>query len=509
MVKSCIGLAAWAVVLATIGVTVPARGDVFSNVTEALNYQLIYTLGIPNTATFNTVGNNVPYSIDNSASFTGQFDRIAYYMELQKPGDTSSAWVYASMDAFTTQVNKIGVPTLPSGATYQKNVKNMNVFSNVGTIATGTNLTGGNIEFWPNNYSAANAIGILNASTTLYDSGDTITTATPNGYGSMQIHNHLATATTAQTIFAYDHWGNGGTTKSDLGIGDNTVLASGQVNPDWTFRANASDYTIKNLQVLVHAGVPVPPPPSIKIMPMGDSITYGSGAAGGYRTQLYNSLTAAGLNVEFVGSATDNPSTTLGAAGQVNHEGHGGWRIDELAANLDANSGRTGNNGGFWFPGIAGTRDPINPDIILLHIGTNDFGQNFNITTAKDRLDALIAQLVADRPSAKVIVTNLLIRTDNTTTENNIESLFNPYVPGIVAAHQALGQKVYFLDMESKLDPATDLGDKLHPNQVGYNKMGDAFSAAVLAVVPEPSSVGVIAIAVLAGLARRGRRASL
>ena len=45
------------------------------------------------------------------------------------------------------------------------------------------------------------------------------------------------------------------------------------------------------------------------------------------------------------------------------------------------------DNSGFWF------NPSINPDIILLHIGTNDFGQGFNTPTAKDRLDSLITKI--------------------------------------------------------------------------------------------------------------------
>ena len=68
------------------------------------------------------------------------------------------------MDAFTDDLGKIGVPTVQSGAHFQQNVANMNVYSNVKGIVTGTGLAGGNIEFWPNNYGPANAANVPNAS---------------------------------------------------------------------------------------------------------------------------------------------------------------------------------------------------------------------------------------------------------------------------------------------------------------------------------------------------------
>jgi sialate O-acetylesterase len=159
--------------VATLGLTGVTRADVFTNVPEASNYTLVYTLPIPNTANYGSSA--VPYSVDNSGSIPiGSFTRIAYYLELQTPGGPLQ-WVYASMDAFTNDATKIGVPTLASGEVYQQNVSNMNVFSNVPTIVTGTGLGGGNLEFWPYNYFALNSTGVPTPAI-LYSIGETRTT---------------------------------------------------------------------------------------------------------------------------------------------------------------------------------------------------------------------------------------------------------------------------------------------------------------------------------------------
>ena len=42
--------------------------------------------------------------------------------------------------------------------------------------------------------------------------------------------------------------------------------------------------------------------PPIRVMPLGDSITQGT-VPGGYRNKLYQTLTAAGYNVDFVAGA--------------------------------------------------------------------------------------------------------------------------------------------------------------------------------------------------------------
>ena len=166
------------------------------------------------------------------------FDRIAYFLELQGT-DGNTQYLYVSMDAFTDALDKIGVPTAKSGAHFQQNVANMNVYSNVKGIVTRTGLAGGNIEFWPNNYGPANSANVPNASAQVWDFGDE-PSGPADGYGSMQVHNHAA----KQTLFALNHWREG--SHADLGIG-NQVTG----NPDWTFAGNAGSFQAKRLRVFV------------------------------------------------------------------------------------------------------------------------------------------------------------------------------------------------------------------------------------------------------------------
>jgi sialate O-acetylesterase len=212
---------------------VPKRDLLVLKVPEAKDYQLVYDLDL------GKLGPNFSYDVDNSSQVSRKFDRIAYFLELQgADGDTQ--YVYASMDAFTDDLVKIGVPTFRSGARFQQPVANLNVYSNGKGIVSGIGLPGGNVEFWPQNYGAANSANVPNASGQVYDFGDE-PTEPAEGYGSMQIHNHDA----KQTLFALNHWGEG--SKADLGIGNQP-----QGNPDWTFAGNAGSYVAKRLRVLVH-----------------------------------------------------------------------------------------------------------------------------------------------------------------------------------------------------------------------------------------------------------------
>ena len=201
----------------------------------ASGYQLVYSLDIPVTGTFN--GSASPYSVDQSAA-TNFYDRVAYYLELQKL-DGSVQYLWTSMDAFTPYLSKIGVPTAASKAVFQQAVTKLDVLSNVAGVTNGTGMAGGNLEFWSTGQNSTNAAGVANASDSTYDFGDTRLT---NGtYGCMQVHN----ANARQTLFALNNWGADGNTLC-VGIGN-----APNGSPDWTATNNAAAYCRRTLHVLV------------------------------------------------------------------------------------------------------------------------------------------------------------------------------------------------------------------------------------------------------------------
>jgi hypothetical protein len=232
-----------------------------NNVTEASHFQLAYSLDVPNAPNYSS---GISYTVDNHAGI-GAFGRLAYYLELQPTNDGPVQFIWVSMNPFTTNLAQIGVPTLPSGAVFQQNVTNMNVISSVAGIVSGTNLGGGNLEFWPYSYSQNNALGVAQANSGTYDWGDQ--NSGSGNYGSMQIANHQA----AQMLMSFNAWGGYGG-NADLGIGNNTVYQTGNYNtidnftdiqPDWTFRENAAGYAAKTLQVFIQ---PVPVPVSTNLV---------------------------------------------------------------------------------------------------------------------------------------------------------------------------------------------------------------------------------------------------
>lgn len=192
--------------------------------------------------------------------------------------------------------------------------------------------------------------------------------------------------------------------------------------------------------------------PPLRIMPLGDSITDGipdhpGGTAGAYRSDLWQLLTASGNNADFVGSQSNGPATLL----DQDHEGHGGWRIEQLAEGV-----RSG-----WL-------QQSRPDIVLLHIGTNNMYSDEDADAAPAALSGLLDDISAALPGVRVLVATI-IGSDLPDAEPRIEA-YNAAIPAILAEKTAAGANVELVDMHSVLESA-DRFDGLHPTGGGYSKM--------------------------------------
>jgi lysophospholipase L1-like esterase len=209
----------------------------------------------------------------------------------------------------------------------------------------------------------------------------------------------------------------------------------------------------------------------VRVMPLGDSITDGVGVSGGgsYRTGLWQRLANAGIATDFVGSLSNGPASL----GDHDHEGHSGWRIDQLDAN------------------ITGWVQQSNPRTILLHIGTNDIGQNYDVANAPARLSALIDKIRALAPQVQLFVAQL-IPTANAGNETRTQA-FNAALPGIVAGK---GPLTHLVDMHSVVTTA-DLADGLHPNATGYDKMAARWFSALQSV---PGSLSTLSTPPVGGV---------
>ncbi|WP_250214303.1 lectin [Acrocarpospora catenulata] len=195
----------------------------------------------------------------------------------------------------------------------------------------------------------------------------------------------------------------------------------------------------------------------VRVMPLGDSITEGTQVPGGYRIGLWQRLASGRYTVDFVGSQFNGP----GGLGDHDHEGHPGWRIDQIDAN------------------ITGWLRTYTPRTVLLHIGTNDVLQNFNLSGAPNRLSTLIDRITATVPNADVFVATIIPLSNS--GQESAARTFNAAIPGIVQSKVNSGKRVYLVDMHSKLT-TSDLIDGIHPTAGGYDKMAAAWYAALQSV---------------------------
>lgn len=184
----------------------------------------------------------------------------------------------------------------------------------------------------------------------------------------------------------------------------------------------------------------------VEIMPLGDSITYGTPEQSGYRKTLYNNLIANGYNVDFTGGLTTPFDTSADFDNE--HEGHRGWKSSDIAANV------------FDFL----TASPA--DVVLLHIGTNGLTQNV------DAVNTILNEI--DRYNTNIVV--IVAKIINQVPTDPLVDQFNYNLYNLVQNRINNGDLLYWVNIHDELtytltEDSGDMADQLHPNESGYQKM--------------------------------------
>jgi len=209
----------------------------------------------------------------------------------------------------------------------------------------------------------------------------------------------------------------------------------------------------------VATATPLSPPRAIRIMPIGDSITQGNTETDSYRRPLWRLFQQAGLSVDFVGSQRENnggppPSPDF----DLDHEGHWGWRADEVLGVIEA-SARSHQ-----------------PDVALVHLGSNDVFAGQDDAGTLSELAGIVERLRAANPAVKVLLAQL-IPTSRPGQDARIARL-NAAIPGLAARLATPASPVVAVDQYSGFDPGRDTRDGTHPNAAGESKMAERWFAA-------------------------------
>jgi len=216
-----------------------------------------------------------------------------------------------------------------------------------------------------------------------------------------------------------------------------------------------------------------------RIMALGDSITNGGNNYVSYRYPLYYDLVGSGYNVNFVGTQNSifssipiaalypNYSTTF----DRDHEGYWGQRTDQILNNVINNV------------------MPFNqPDVVLIHLGTNDLGQSgaAGVTNAAANLTQIIQTIRSYRPNVRILLAQVIPIGPGTSyfTYASQVAVLNTEIVNIAATTTTTQSPVIVVDMNTGFDLATFLqSDGLHPNDAGEAFMSARWSAALQPVL--------------------------
>ncbi len=193
-------------------------------------------------------------------------------------------------------------------------------------------------------------------------------------------------------------------------------------------------------------------PPRLCILPLGDSITQSNADHLSYRYWLWEDLVDAGYEFDFVGSLNGHFSGTPNYPNpdfDRDHEGHWGWRADEIIAQLPG-----------WL-------NAYTPDVVLMHLGTNDAFQNNPTDSTMDELSQIVGQLRSSNPNVVVLMAKLIPSTMNQAQLDQI----NANIDGLASELSTDASPVVVVDQASGFNAGPDTFDGIHPNEGGEQKM--------------------------------------
>lgn len=220
---------------------------------------------------------------------------------------------------------------------------------------------------------------------------------------------------------------------------------------------------------------------TIKIMPLGDSLTAGYPDTCAYRNYLCETLLEKGYNFMFVGPYTtpaDRIERYKFPEGYTNHAGVGGRTIQGI---LDA----------------ADTifTEEYKPDVIMLMITTNDFGQGYLVEQIEELYRELVAKIFRAYPDVVLYAANPIPkRTANNEIVELDARVVNweiPFLKQIAEDKQANGFEMHYVNMTNEVLNFTyeDIreDDKIHPTDSGNIKLANAWFNAIKPTLDELS----------------------
>ncbi|RPA78998.1 SGNH hydrolase [Ascobolus immersus RN42] len=201
----------------------------------------------------------------------------------------------------------------------------------------------------------------------------------------------------------------------------------------------------------------------IKVMPLGDSIT----EWGCWRSYLWNSLgEQTTQNLEFIGTNSNWPVDNCpGSIYDMRNEGHHSKTSGEMARLL---------------PFLLEQNVRLNngvPDIVMMHLGTNDVAQKVPTFATVQALDSIVDTLRERNPNVIVLVAKIIpLKDDN---RQSLVLKLNAAIEPWAQQKDTLQSPVLVVDQYTGFDTRTDSYDGCHPTENGDTKIAKNWQPAL------------------------------
>lgn len=205
----------------------------------------------------------------------------------------------------------------------------------------------------------------------------------------------------------------------------------------------------------------------LRIMPLGDSITEAEAGHNSYRRVLWQRLNGAGCSVDFVGSKS-GVSRGSRDSGSVrppnadfdqNHEGYWDYTVNDVIARA------------------AGLVARSSPDMVLVHLGTNDILRGQSPEAVAQELGIIIDEIREGKPDAHILLAKIIPASNSVAAT----AALNRAIDGVASNRNRRSSPVTVVNQNAGY-ALSDNYDGVHPAPSGEAKIGNRWADAILAL---------------------------
>ncbi len=208
---------------------------------------------------------------------------------------------------------------------------------------------------------------------------------------------------------------------------------------------------------------PAPVSGTLRIMPLGDSITRGTSGDDTYRKLLLEGLKSAGITADFVGTQ----KTAFTGTFDQDHESYHFYRAEQVLAEAQR-----------W-------PTDLRPDAVLLHLGSVDILQGQSVASTLAEIGQIIDSLRLANPAVRVLIAQVVGSTWYS------PAAFNSAIPDFAAQKSTSASPVTVVDQSAGFNASSDTADGFQPNAGGAKKISDKWLAALRGIYGATSATTV------------------